>query len=64
VQRLGGQVRLASGGMGGLVVAGWDMTAVLAMGEAMGLPRELVVEMIPEIEAAMVRKLAEARGNG
>lgn len=51
-------------GLGGTVVTGWDMTAVLAMGEAMGLPRELVVDVMPEIEAMMVRKLAEAGRNG
>lgn len=55
---------MVAAGLGGLVVTGWDMSAVLAMGEAMGLPRELVVDVIPEIEAVMVRKLAEGRRDG
>jgi hypothetical protein len=36
-------------------VIGWDMTAALAMGTALGLPPLLVAEWLPEIEPLMVR---------
>lgn len=61
--RLGGQIRFASAGMAGAIITGWDMTAALALGEAMGLSRLLVAEILPDIESVMVRKLREARGN-
>ena len=60
VQRLGGQVRVA-GGMSGGAVLGWDMTAALAMAAAMGISPRAVVELLPVIEAVMVRKLNEER---
>ncbi len=63
VLRLGGQIRFASAGMAGAIITGWDMTAALALGEAMGLSRLLVAEILPDIESVMVRKLREARGN-
>lgn len=47
--------------MGGGVVTGWDMTAVLAMGQAMGLPPALVADVLPAIEAVMVRKMREGQ---
>ena len=34
---------------------GWDMGAVLAMADASGLDRRAAVELLPVIEAAMVR---------
>lgn len=58
VLRLGGQMRLV-GGFAGARVVGWDMAAALAMGAAMGLPQSLLVEVLPEIEAVMVRKINE-----
>lgn len=58
-QRLGGQLRVV-GGMA-VSVIGWDMTAVLAMAQALGVPAMAVAELLPEIEAAMVRKMSEAR---
>lgn len=48
---LDGQIRAA--GMGAVI--GWDMTAALAMGAALGLPALLVAEWLPEIEPLMVR---------
>jgi glycerol-3-phosphate responsive antiterminator len=40
-------------------VLGWDMTAALAMGSALGITPRAVVELLPGIEAAMIRKLNE-----
>ena len=57
-QRLTGQLRIAAG-MGGATVLGWDMTAALAMAQALGVPSLIAAECLPEIEAVMVRKLNE-----
>ncbi len=54
--RLGGQVRVA-GTMGGVSVLGWDMTAALALGRALGISEWIVAELLPDIEAVMVRKM-------
>ena len=45
-----GQLRVAEG-----AVLGWDMGAVLAMADASGLDPRAAVELLPVIEAAMVR---------
>ena len=58
VQRLGGQVRVA-GGMGGGAVLGWDIGAALQLGAALGLSPVIVAELLPPIEAVMVRKINE-----
>ena len=58
VQRLGGQVRVA-GGMSGSAVLGWDMGASLQLGAALGLPPLIIAELLPPIEAVMVRKTNE-----
>jgi hypothetical protein len=58
VQRLGGQVRVA-GGMSGGAVLGWDMGAALQLGAALGLPPLIIAELLPPIEAVMVRKTNE-----
>lgn len=55
-QRMGGQIRAIPG-----AVLGWDMTAALAMASAMGISPRAVVELLPVIEAVMVRKLNEER---
>ena len=55
VQHLDGQVRLS--GMGGLI--GYDMTAALAMARALGVDEAAVAVLLPEVEAAMVRKVRE-----
>lgn len=47
-----GQLRVSDGG-----VLGWDMGAVLAMADAAGVDRRAAVELLPVIEAAMVRAL-------
>ena len=52
--RLGGQIRAVPG-----VVLGWDMSAALAMADALGIDPRAAVEFLPVIEAVMVRKLNE-----
>jgi len=55
VGRLGGQMRVApSGG-----VIGWDMSAALALAAALGIDLAPVAELLPPIEAVMVKKLFE-----
>ena len=58
VQRLGGQVRV-TGGMSGGAVLGWDMGAALQLGTALGLSPLIIAELLPPIEAVMVRKINE-----
>jgi len=41
------------------VVLGWDMSAALAMAQALGVNTLIAAELLPEIEAVMVRKLNE-----
>lgn len=53
---MGGQIRVIPG-----AVLGWDLTAALAMASAMGISPRAVVELLPVIEAVMVRKLNEER---
>ncbi len=40
-------------------VLGLDMGAALAMADALGIDTPIVAELLPEIEAVMVRKLSE-----
>jgi hypothetical protein len=40
-------------------VIGWDMGAVLAMAQALGANPRAVAELLPGIEAVMVRKVNE-----
>ncbi len=61
VTRLGGQARVLVG-MSGASVIGWDMTAALAMGRALGISEWVVAEVLPAIEAAMVRQLNKKDG--
>ncbi len=58
VQRLGGQMRL-TGGMSGSAVLGWDLAAALQLGAALGLSPLIIAELLPPIEAVMVRKTNE-----
>ncbi len=57
--RLGGQLRVIPG-----AVLGWDMGAALAMANALGIDTLIAAELLPEIEAVMVRKLNEQIGEG
>ncbi|PRX29003.1 hypothetical protein SAMN05216257_10484 [Meinhardsimonia xiamenensis] len=52
VQRAGGQLRAVPG-----AVLGYDMTAVLALAAALGVPPAAVAELVPPIEAVLVRAL-------
>lgn len=45
-------------------VLGWDMGAALAMARAIGITPLIAAELLPEIEAVMVRKLNEQIGEG
>ena len=56
--RLGGQLRVIPG-----AVIGWDMVAALALGAALGIEPMAAAELLPEIEAVMVRRLNEAIGD-
>ena len=40
-------------------VVGWDMSAALALGDALGVPSLAMAELLPVIEAVMVTKLNE-----
>ena len=40
-------------------VLGWDMGAALAMARVLGIAPLIAAELLPEIEAVMVRKLNE-----
>ena len=40
-------------------VIGWDMSAALALGQALGVPPLAMAELLPGIEAVMVTKLNE-----
>ena len=40
-------------------VLGWDMGAALALARALGVNTLIAAELLPEIEAVMVRKLNE-----
>ena len=41
-------------------VLGWDMGAALTLAQALGIDTLITAELLPEIEAVMVRKLNEA----
>ncbi|WP_236641366.1 DUF7697 family protein [Paracoccus aeridis] len=47
-------------------VVGWDLTAALVLGDALGVPTTAAAELLPVIEAVMVAKLNEQmeRPNG
>ena len=58
VGRLGGQLRVIPG-----AVLGWDMGAALALGQALGLNLMVAAELLPELEAVMVRRINEKIGD-
>lgn len=57
VGRLGGQLRATQ-----QTILGWDMGAALAMARALGVSGLAAMEMLPEIEAVMVKKVNERIG--
>ena len=50
--------------MSGSAVIGWDMGAALQMGMALGISPIAVAELLPPIEAVMVRKINEEMRSG
>ena len=42
---------------------GWDLGAALALAAALGIEPLVAAELLPEIEAVMVRKLGEQVGD-
>ena len=46
----------------GKAVIGWDMTAALSLAQALGLNLMVVAELLPELEAVMVRRINEKIG--
>ena len=54
IGRLGGQLRMLPG-----AVIGWDMSAALALGDALGIPPLAMAELLPAVEAVMVAKFNE-----
>ena len=59
VQRLGGQLRVS-----GPAVIGWDMGAALQLGAALGISPIAIAELLPPIEAVMVRKINDEISSG
>jgi len=55
----GGQLRVLPG-----AVIGWDLTAALALGDALGIPPLAMAELLPVIEAVMVARLNEQMMSG
>ncbi len=45
--------------MSGSAVIGWDMGAALQLGVALGISPITIAELLPPIEAVMVRKINE-----
>lgn len=52
--RLSGQLRAIPG-----AVLGWDIGAALALGSALGIPALAIAELLPVIEAEMIRRTNE-----
>ena len=46
----------------GKAVLGWDMGSAFALGHALGLNPMVVAELLPELEAVMVRRINEKIG--
>lgn len=44
-------------------VIGWDMSAALALGDALGIPPLTMAELLPVVETVMVTKLNEQMDN-
>ena len=47
----------------GKAVIGWDMAAALGLAQALGLNSMVAAELLPELEAVMVRRINEKIGN-
>jgi hypothetical protein len=60
MQRSGHQLRVVAG-MGGTSIIGFDMLALFAMAQAVGLHPWLAAELLPAIESAAVGKMNDSR---
>ena len=47
----------------GRAVIGWDMSAALALAQALGLNAMVSAELLPDLEAVMVRHINEKIGD-
>ena len=47
----------------GKAVLGWDMGSAFALARALGLNPMVVAELLPELEAVMVRRINEKIGD-
>lgn len=45
-------------------VIGWDLNAALGLAAALGIPATAAAELLPVIEAVMVRKMNEQMASG
>jgi hypothetical protein len=45
-------------------VIGWDLGAALSLAEALGIAPLVAAELLPEIEAVMVRRFSAQVGDG
>ena len=43
---------------------GWDMGTALQLGAALGIDAQVIAELLPPIEAVMVRKINEEMRSG
>lgn len=43
---------------------GWDMNAALQLGAALGIAPRAIAELLPPVEAVMVRKINEEMRSG
>lgn len=59
VMRCGGQLRATQGR-----AIGYDITAVMAMGDALGVSRVAIAEFLPGIEANAIKAMNAAIGDG
>ena len=57
-QRMGGQIRAVPGG-----IVGWDLTAALAIADALGVNLLVAAEILPAIEAAAVAAINRQIGS-
>lgn len=48
--------------LAGKAVIGWDMSAALALGHALGVNPMVAAELLPDLEAVMVRRINEKIG--
>ena len=55
--KLRGQLRVASGMS--VAVLGWDFNAAFLLGDAMGIDRLAIAELLPEVETIAVHHMNE-----